>query len=75
LVGFDNQELIADGLFPGLTTVALPHYEMGAWAVNTMIKMIDEPDPSRQQRRSRPQHITMECPVVRRQSVAAPGTA
>lgn len=29
VVGFDNQESIADALIPGLTTVALPHYEMG----------------------------------------------
>ena len=33
MVGFDDQELISDSLWPGLTTVALPHYEMGQWAV------------------------------------------
>jgi LacI family transcriptional regulator len=73
VVGFDNQELIADGLFPGLTTVALPHYEMGAWAVNTMIDMLDEAQPARRRRR-RPSQTTMECPIVRRDSVAAPLT-
>ena len=31
VVGFDDQELI-DRSRPGLTTVALPHYEMGEWA-------------------------------------------
>ena len=36
IVGFDNQENIADGLRPGLTTLALPHYEMGQWAVQTL---------------------------------------
>jgi LacI family transcriptional regulator len=73
VVGFDNQELIADGLFPGLTTVALPHYEMGAWAVNTMIDMLDKAQPARRRRR-RPSQTTMECPIVRRDSVAAPIT-
>jgi LacI family transcriptional regulator len=33
IVGVDNLELIADGLWPGLSTMALPHYEMGRWAV------------------------------------------
>jgi LacI family transcriptional regulator len=33
VVGFDNQELIAEDLYPGLTTRALPHDEMGHWAV------------------------------------------
>ena len=75
VVGFDNQELIAEGLFPGLTTVALPHYEMGAWAVNTMIKLLDDPSPARRPRRRPSTHVAMACPVVRRQSVAAPATA
>jgi LacI family transcriptional regulator len=74
VVGFDNQELIADGLYPGLTTVALPHYEMGAWAVNTMIDMLDETKRARRGRR-KPSQTTMECPIVRRDSVAAPATA
>ena len=29
VIGFDNQHSVADSLFPGLTTMALPHYEMG----------------------------------------------
>ena len=69
MIGFDNQELIADGLFPALTTVALPHYEMGAWAVDTLINGLAGPQPRR--RRSRA-HMTMPCPLIRRQSVAAP---
>jgi LacI family transcriptional regulator len=37
VVGFDNQELIAVHLRPALSTVALPHYEMGRWAVEYLI--------------------------------------
>lgn len=37
VVGFDNQELIAAQLRPPLSTVALPYYEMGRWAVNYLI--------------------------------------
>lgn len=68
IVSFDNQELIAEGLHPGLTTVALPHYEMGAWAVETIVGHLeaapDAPPPA--------VHKTMPCPLIRRASVAAP---
>lgn len=37
IVGFDNHELIAAQLRPGLTTMELPHYEMGEWAVNYLL--------------------------------------
>jgi LacI family transcriptional regulator len=65
VVGFDDQELIADGLLPGLTTVALPHREMGAWAVDTLIGQIEN-DTTDQLR------VRLRCPVVERASVAAP---
>jgi LacI family transcriptional regulator len=64
VVGFDNQELIAEGLRPGLTTVALPHYEMGAWAVETLIAQIEGQD------RSGSQQAVLPCPLVTRNSVA-----
>jgi LacI family transcriptional regulator len=64
VVGFDNQELIADGLRPGLTTVALPHYEMGAWAVEALIAQIEGHDGQ--------QHAVLDCPLVVRNSVDRP---
>lgn len=65
VVGFDNQDIIADGLYPGLTTVSLPHYEMGAWAVETLLAQL------RGEVQEKPGHLLMECPLVRRASVAA----
>lgn len=65
VVGFDNQELIADGLRPGLTTVALPHYEMGAWAVETLIRRLEDPETPTEQ-------VLLRCPVVERGSVTPP---
>ena len=44
VVGFDNQELISDSLWPGLTTVALPHYEMGH-AVKTRSRRLSHNSP------------------------------
>jgi LacI family transcriptional regulator len=63
VVGFDNQEIIAAGLYPPLTTVQLPHYQMGQWAVNYLIQHAgSHPDPSPLQHR-------IECPLVLRNSV------
>lgn len=69
IVGFDDQELIAGNLHPGLTTLALPHYEMGAWATGTLIDAIEGKgdlaglalDPT-----------VLDCPLVTRGSVAPP---
>lgn len=40
IVGVDDLELISAALDPGLTTVALPHYEMGRWAVGQLEALI-----------------------------------
>lgn len=37
VVGFDNQEIIAGHLRPPLSTVALPHYDMGAAGVRVLL--------------------------------------
>lgn len=70
VVGFDNQELIAEGLFPALTTVALPHYEMGEWALERLVELQNDVPPGEQERAVGPVFLT--CPLVRRESVAAP---
>jgi LacI family transcriptional regulator len=72
VVGFDDQEIISAGLYPGLTTMALPHYEMGAWSVDTLIETITS------DRRRKPPpaaHVSMPCPLVRRGSVGPPSTS
>lgn len=65
IVGFDDQEYVADSAYPGLTTIALPHYEMGAWAAQKLFKKIngttgDTPT------------ALLRGPVVHRGSVAPP---
>lgn len=44
VVGFDDVELISDGVRPGLTTVRLPHYAMGKEAVEQLIRICEESD-------------------------------
>ncbi|SDZ26088.1 LacI family DNA-binding transcriptional regulator [Herbiconiux ginsengi] len=70
LVGFDNQELIAEGLYPALTTVALPHFEMGEWALGALTTLMEAGDDSDQE--TVYEVAVLPCPLVRRQSVAAP---
>lgn len=65
IVGTDNLELIAAALWPGLTTVALPHYEMGRWAVARLLDDIEGPaTPAAQE--------MLSCPLIERGSVGPP---
>jgi LacI family transcriptional regulator len=43
VIGFDNQEVIAAYLRPSLSTMALPHYAMGQWAVQYLLEHTNEP--------------------------------
>ena len=65
VIGFDNQELIAPNLFPSLTTMELPHYEMGCWAIEQLLQLIDDPDARLE---TAVQH-KMVCPLIERSSV------
>jgi LacI family transcriptional regulator len=65
VVGFDDMELVASGLFPGLTSVALPHYEMGSWAVQQLLALMES--PSRKARQ-----VKLSGQLIRRRSVAPP---
>ncbi|GGI80657.1 LacI family DNA-binding transcriptional regulator [Pseudarthrobacter scleromae] len=65
IVGVDNLELIADALWPGLSTMALPHYEMGRWAVLKLLNELENPGTTRV-------HEKIACPLVERGSVAPP---
>lgn len=65
IVGFDNQELIAPSLYPALTTMELPHYKMGCWAVEQLLNLINDPTALPQ---TAVQH-KMECPLIERSSV------
>ena len=66
VVGFDDQQFIADALRPALTTVRLPHYEMGAWAAQRALDRAS-------QQATGPVEVHRElCPLVERRSVGAP---
>ena len=44
IMGFDNQPQIADALWPPLSTMQLPHYEMGTWAADRLIDELENQD-------------------------------
>jgi LacI family transcriptional regulator len=70
VVSIDNQEILAEGLYPGLTTMALPHYSMGAWAVEHVIdRLLNARGGGTEQGI---EQAVLPCPIVRRNSVAAP---
>ena len=63
LVGFDDQPFLADALEPSLTTVKLPHYDMGVVAAQQLLRKYQDSE----------REVTgmqkINCPLVIRNSV------
>ena len=59
VVGFDNQLLIAAQVRPALTTIGLPHYEMGKQAAQLALSHGSGADP---------QQTALPCRLVIRKS-------
>jgi len=66
VVGFDNQELLAAHSRPPLTTIRIPYFEMGSWAVDQLT------DAEPNEHRSSLKPVTLDCPLVSRSSVGRP---
>lgn len=67
VVGVDDFEPVAAALLPGLTTVSLPHYEMGRWGVTTALGILSGNAPADSARQT-----LLPGVLVRRDSIAAP---
>ncbi|MEO3433651.1 LacI family DNA-binding transcriptional regulator [Inquilinus sp. CAU 1745] len=65
IMGYDDQE-VAQHTRPPLTTVLLPNYEMGRWAVERLIS------DALHNKVSRPLQMKIDCPLVERESVQPP---
>lgn len=76
VIGYDDQE-IARYTQPALSTVLLPNYEMGRWAAETLIEQARALVPAgvAGAGATRRTAIKMHCPLVERDSVAAPKAA
>lgn len=62
IVGFDDQPDVADQVHPALTTVALPHLQMGVTAGRLLL---DPPADSHER-------VVLPCPLVERESLGPP---
>jgi LacI family transcriptional regulator len=65
VVGYDNMHPLVTGLSPGLTTVQLPHYEMGVWAARQLLALSGATP-------GRVKQARLRAPLVRRGSVTSP---
>lgn len=63
VVGYDDRE-IAQFMRPALTTMLLPHFEMGTLAAEYLVDHAGRPE-------KRPAQLKVECPLVERASVDA----
>jgi LacI family transcriptional regulator len=63
VIGYDDEE-IARHLTPQLSTLVLPHREMGRWAIERAISLTPGP-------RGKQPITKLECPLIERESVAA----
>lgn len=68
VVGFDNLELVAAWVDPGLTTVQLPHEAMGRWGVERLIAILKAPEEASFEQ------ALIPCPLVERSSVGPPAS-
>lgn len=62
IVGFDDQQIVAGFLRPGLTTVALPFEEMGALGVSMLASMTAGSTTENRK-------VEVDCPLHLRSSV------
>jgi len=77
VIGFDDEDFFAETLTPPLTTIALPHEQMGERAVSALLAQI-EPDVGPIADIPDGWRVLSACPLVERASVAkapARGTA
>ena len=64
VIGYDDEE-VARHLSPPLTTLVLPHREMGRWAVERGLSLLSN-------RREKYPITKLECPLIERASIAGP---
>lgn len=66
VVGYDDDENVARTSVPALTTVQLPHREIGVRAMRILLDRIADPETADGST------VLVDCPLIERASVAAP---
>lgn len=71
IVGFNDMQF-ADEFQPPLTTVHVPHLDLGAEAARLLLARLDHPTPADEEAAARPKTILLPLRLVVRASTAAP---
>ncbi|WP_461190030.1 LacI family DNA-binding transcriptional regulator [Arthrobacter sp. Z4-13] len=69
VVGYDDQQHVAANLVPALTTVALPHMEIGATAISMLLDAVEGKAPAAGNAEAGT--VYMPCRIIERSSTAA----
>jgi LacI family transcriptional regulator len=72
VVGVDDIDIVARALEPALTTIALPHREMGRWGMTALLDLIDRGDRAAASEADATAPLFLRCELVERGSVAPP---
>lgn len=72
VVGVDDLDLVAGALDPALTTIALPHREMGRWGMSTLLDLIDAAAGGGERATDAAAPVHLRCELVERGSVSRP---
>lgn len=71
VLGVDDLDIVASALEPALTTIALPHREMGRWGMTVLLDLIADTDgPVSDADAAGP--VFLRCELIERGSVAPP---
>lgn len=69
VVGFDDMDILTEAVDPPLTSVALPHRAMGAWAADQLYRQITARDEGHE---PEVRSVRLRGPVAHRASVGTP---
>jgi len=75
VLGVDDLDIVAGALEPALTTIALPHRELGRWGMTTLLDLIDHAGHAERvasPATDAPAPLYLRCELVERGSVARP---
>ena len=70
VVGYDDQQYVAANLVPALTTVALPHAEIGATAMSMLLDEVEGKAPAEETDGG--ETILVPCRIIHRDSTGTP---
>ena len=72
VLGVDDLDIVAGALEPALTTIALPHREMGRWGMTVLLDLIDAGARAASTEADATAPLFLRCQLVERGSVAPP---